>query len=345
MEEGINIQRTSKVTLETTDILIRETKTTRLILRPVVVDNFKNPENSIKCWIIAQKKGVNENWDEINELPLSSFKKGEWSKLELKTEDVSKILGALEAIKEQFNENGISFEGKYSLIKGEEIRLLAELAKFDRDILIEKLKNINPEHLENLSETIKLSRLEKLIKEIKSNSENPKEEYWQKLFENEAWLLSQIFSQPVVVIKDKPYLGGKGIENSGGQYSDLLIQNLLTKNTAIVEIKTPKTNIIGSKYRSTYNMDSELIGSVNQLLKQRQTYLNQYYVLKAESKIDFISVNPKCFLVIGSIASFQNDKEKIHAFENFRNTLKDLEIITYSELYKKLKVFRDLLKA
>ena len=343
MDDGINIKRTSKVTLEATDIVIRETKTTRLILRPVIVDNYKNPENSDKCWIIAQRKGIGETWEESNELPLSSLKKGEWSKLELKTEDVSKILGALEAIKEQYKKHGILFGGKYSLIKGEEAKLLAELAKFDRDVLIEKLKDINPEYLENLSETIKLSRLEKLIAEIKSNSRNSDEEYWQKLFENEAWLLSQMFSQPVVVLKDKPYLGGKGIENIGGQYSDLLVQNLLTKNTAIVEIKTPLTGLLGSKYRSTYNIDPELTGAINQLLKQRQKYLNQYYSLKEESALYFIAVNPRCFLVAGNL-NFKEDKEKMQTFEGFRNSLKDVEIITYSELYKKLCVFRDLLK-
>ncbi len=343
MEEEIGIKRTSKVTLEATDIVVRETKTIRLILRPVIVDNHKNSDDSVKCWIIAQRKGLNEKWEEFNDLPLSSLKKGEWSKIELKTEDISKILGSLDAIKEQYKKHGIFFGGKYSLIKGEEVKLLAELAKFDRDVLIEKLKNINPEHLENLSETIKLSRLEKLIEEIKSNSKNADEEYWQKLFEKEAWLLSQIFSQPVVVLEDKPYLGGKGIENTGGQYSDLLVQNLLTKNTAIVEIKTPVTGLLGSKYRSTYNIDSELTGSINQLLKQRQKYLNQFYALKEESGVDFVAVNPKCVLVVGSI-NFKEDKEKMQTFENFRNSLKDVEIITYSELYKKLCVFRDLLK-
>jgi hypothetical protein len=343
MADDINLRRTSGFTFEATDIVIRESSTTRLILRPVVVDNHKNAHDSVKCWIVAQRKGPNERWEEVNELPLSKLHKGEWSKLELKTEDVSKILGALDAIKEQYKKHGLFFGGKYSLIKGEEAKLLAELAKFDRDVLIEKLKNINPEHLENLSETIKLSRLERLITEIRTNAKNPDEEYWQKLFEGEAWLLSQIFSQPVVVLKDKPYLGGKGIENKGGQYSDLLVQNLITRNTAIVEIKTPSTKLLGSKYRSTYSMDSELTGSVNQLLKQRQEYLNEYFALKAKSSADFIAVNPKCVLVAGTL-NFKSDAEKMHAFEGFRNTLKDVELVTYSELYNKLVAFRDLLK-
>lgn len=343
MEElDVNIHRTSSVTQEASDIVIRETKTTRLVLRPVIIDNYKNSDDSVKCWIIAQKKGANETWEQ-NSLLLSNLKKGEWTKLELKTEDVSKILGALEAIKEQYKKHNIVFGGKYSLIKGEEAKLLAELARFDRSMLIEKLKDINPEHLENLSETIKLSRLEKLITVIGKNSTNSDEEYWQNLFETEAWLLSQIFSQPVVVLEDKPFLGGKGIENSGGQYSDLLIQNLITKNTAIVEIKTPSTKLIGSKYRSTFSLDSELTGAINQVLKQRQKYLNDYYGLKAESLSEFIAVNPKCFIVAGKL-DFKNDKEKLQAFEGFRNSLKDVEIITYTELYKKLTVFRDLLK-
>ncbi|MBI5469969.1 DUF4263 domain-containing protein [Candidatus Kaiserbacteria bacterium] len=343
MNDSLHIKRTSSVTLAATDIVIRESKTTRLLLRPLIVDNYSSPGNSVKCWIIAQRKGPSDEWNEANEFPLSKLSKGEWSKFELKTEDVSKILGSLEAIKELYKEHGITWDGKYALIHGEEAKLLAELSKFDRTLLLEKLKNINPAHLENLSETIKLSRLEGLLKVIKANVNNAEEEYWQNLFENEAWLLSQIFSQPVIVLKDKPYLGGKGIENKGGQYSDLLVQNLITKNTAIVEIKTPTTPIIGSPYRSTYNIDSELSGAISQVLKQRQKYLNQYYNLLSESETQFVAVNPKCFLVAGNLG-FRKDKEKLYAFENFRNALKDVEIITYSELYKKLSVLRDLLK-
>lgn len=343
-KESISLKRTSKVTLEATDLVVRETDTTRLILRPLVVDNPNNSEDSVKCWIIAQKKGLNETWDNSEGFSLSNLKKGEWSKFELKTEDVTKILGALEAIKDQYKKMGLLWVGKYSLIKGEEAKLLSELARFDRAMLVEKLKNVTPEHLENLSETIKLSRLDDLIKKIEESFSNQDEEFWQKLFVNEAWLLSQIFSQPVVVLRNKPYLGGKGIENTGGQYSDLLVQNLITKNTAIVEIKTPSTKLLGQTYRSTYCMDVELTGAINQVLKQRQEYLNQYYTLKAESSTDFMAVNPKCFLVVGDLEKFATDKEKLHAFEGFRNSIKDVEIITYSELRNKLVAFRDLLK-
>ena len=168
MGDILNLKRTSGVTVEATDIIIRETKTTRLILRPLVIDG--NGQDSVKCWIIAQRKGLSEKWEEENELPLSSLKKGEWAKFELKTNDVTKILGALSAIKEQYKKYGVLFSGKYSLIEGEEAMLLEELSKFDRELLIKKLKDVKPEHLENLSETIKLTRLEKLIKEIKENA-------------------------------------------------------------------------------------------------------------------------------------------------------------------------------
>jgi hypothetical protein len=170
MADDISIKKTSTVTLQATDLVIRETKTIRLILRPVVVDNSKHPENSVKCWIIAQRKGPNDKWEEFNELPLSRLKKGEWLKFQLKTEDVSKILGMLEAIKDQYERYGISFGGRYSLIKGEEVKLLAELARFNRSVLLSKLKNVDQEGLENLTETIKLSRLENLVKQIKEHS-------------------------------------------------------------------------------------------------------------------------------------------------------------------------------
>ncbi len=309
-----------------------------------MVHNLNKPDNSIKCWIIAQKKGTNDTWEDYNELSLSNLKKGEWTRLELKTEDLANILKATAAIKSEFDKRGVFFGGQYSLIKGEEARVLTELSKFDKTKLIDTFKKLAPDDLDNISETIKVSRLDKLITEIETNKENADENFWQKLFEQEVWVLSQVFAQPVVVLKDKPYLGGKGLENKGGQYSDLIVQNLLTKNTAIVEIKTPVTELIGKKYRSTYELSEELSGSINQVLKQKQKFLTNYLSLKEESTSDFIAVNPKCVLVVGSLRKIKDDKEKLFAFEGFRNSLKDVEIITYGELYGRLTTIRDLLK-
>jgi len=51
--------------------------------------------------------------------------------------------------------------------------------------------------------------LKAFLKEWKANSDVSNEEFWQTLFAKNAFVLSQLFAYPVILIKDKAYLGGR----------------------------------------------------------------------------------------------------------------------------------------
>ncbi len=59
------------------DFVLRETKTTRLVFRPLMVQNEKQANASVKGTFIFQRKGHNEEWSDILTEPLSSLKKGD----------------------------------------------------------------------------------------------------------------------------------------------------------------------------------------------------------------------------------------------------------------------------
>lgn len=67
--------------------------------------------------------------------------------------------------------------------------------------------------------------------------------------------------------------------NKGGG-CDFIYQNSLSKNVALIEIKTPCTQIIGDKYRGTFIFTKEFSCAVNQVINygDRITYSlsNQY---------------------------------------------------------------------
>lgn len=208
------------------------------------------------------------------------------------------------------------------------------------------IRHLDPNKLKNIDSLVSTARLEDILKNWNNNINNSNEEFWQQLFQNHTWILSQIFSCPFILIGKKFYCGGKEDDDKGGVKGDLLYKNDLTGNLAFVEIKTPETDIVGKQYRGDddgkenviYSMSDELTGGVNQVLNQRKIYLNTH----GDNNGKFLH-NAKCILIIGKISDFKNDDEK-KSFELFRSFTKEVEIITFDELFGRTSAFLKLLK-
>jgi len=208
------------------------------------------------------------------------------------------------------------------------------------------IKHLNQNKLKNIDSLVSVARLEDIIKNWNDNIGNNNEEFWQQLFQNHTWILSQIFSCPFILIGKKFYCGGKEDDDKGGVKGDLLYKNDLTGNLAFIEIKTPETKIIGNKYRGDedgkdnviFSMGDELTGGINQVLNQRKIYLNTH----GDNNGKFLH-NAKCILVIGKIKNLRSNDEK-KSFELYRSFSKEVEIITFDELFGRIQTFLNLLK-
>jgi hypothetical protein len=113
----------------------------------------------------------------------------------------------------------------------------------------------------------------------------------------------------------------------------------------LIEIKTPKTKLLGSQYRGDiYNISSELSGSVIQTANYKKSLLENYTDLTKDEERIFNVFNPKSIIIIGNIKSELTDKKKNKSFELFRSGLNDVQIITYDELFGKVQFLIDLLE-
>ncbi len=162
-----------------------------------------------------------------------------------------------------------------------------------------------------------------------------KEEKWQEFFKENSWIFSQLFAYPAVIYKDKAYVGGKSILDAEGRIVDFLYANKLTRNSAIIEIKKHNSAMFTeTPYRGSnvFCLHKELSGAISQVLDQRDTYLKQFESLRCT---DITAFSPKCLIIIGTIK--QLTKEQYKSFELLRTAIKDVEIITYDELYDRIK--------
>jgi hypothetical protein len=177
------------------------------------------------------------------------------------------------------------------------------------------------------------------------NHDNDDENFWQSTLDMNPIILSQLFAAPIIVLQGKAYLGGTGIGNAGANLSDYLVANKLTKNVALIEIKTPRTKLLGAKYRGLFNASPELTGAVLQISNYRDSLLKNYHSLRAESDQPFAVTDPRCIVIAGTLRKeIGDDRKRLHSFELFREGLRNVQIITYDELFHKVEILIELLQ-
>lgn len=342
------IVSTSRNTAEIEDLVLRETNTTRLVFRAIIVNNDKNKRACVKGFFAYKRKKLNDSWEIYKTLKLAELRSNEWVKIDLKSEEILKLFDHLSQCREIYKNFGIPIGEKRILLVDEVfdgfIKAIRE--KLDTDkikMLISKLNSLDSSSIGQLNYVSGVANLKKLLDVWNSNRENADEDFWQKLFKDNYWCISNLFTEPVIFFEEKAFVGGKGIENRGGKLVDFLYKNRITNYVSLVEIKTPKSKLIGSEYRNgIYGMSNELSSAINQLLSYKDKIQKDYYRLLAESESTFEVINPKCVLICGNIKGSLKSEQQKSSFELFRKNLKDVEIITYDELFNKIEIFLKL---
>lgn len=90
--ETLEIDSTSTDSARISDIIIRETSTTRLIFRGTLVNNIHNKLAPLKGDFIFQRKGTLQNWEDIESQSFSTLKKEDAYKLSLKSGELKVFL-------------------------------------------------------------------------------------------------------------------------------------------------------------------------------------------------------------------------------------------------------------
>lgn len=186
-------------------------------------------------------------------------------------------------------------------------------------------------------------RIIDVINKWHSNKTNSDEEFWQRVFNENSYVLSQLFSVPVVFIQDKAYVGGMKIDRQDAKFVDYLYTNQSSNDALLIEIKTPDKKLIGGRYRKgVHNPSSELSGSVVQVLDYKRELSNNIKSITKDTSHIVDVFNPKCVVIIGNYEKELDTDLKRKSFEMFRTNLKDVEIVTFDELFKKAETLATL---
>ena len=371
----IRTKSTSRATAQASDIVLRDQTTTRLIFRPTMVDNPNNPTAAVKGTFLYQRKTKKSEWEDFGTISLTSVKSGEGYKLELKSAELLLLMQELRPLYGLIAQEGIPrgkrryvqstpqiealerlssiaphevsnyFNANVALGTALTSQLLTWVTELDNPAsIIETLVATNPESLAKLNAAIGLHRLKEALKSWEQNQDNSNEEFWQQSLAEHSHVLEQVFSWPTSIVDGKAYIGGKNVFNKSGNIVDFLLRAQLTNSAALIEIKTPMSKLLGGKYRGTFNVSTELMGSVMQTLNYKHS-LQENYQSVAQGNTDlFASFNPQCAVIIGNAQTELDHQTKTKAFELYRHQFPGLVVITFDELFEKTRQLIGLLE-
>lgn len=383
-EDAISVTSTSRNTADVTPFLLREeTETHRFSFEPVLVNNESHPENSVSGKIVYEVKGKGDSTfpseDDRKTISKKDIRKGDTLELTLRTGEVRNLYEGLRKLYQFYETIGDISYGRTTYVELDNTsRSLLQLLRKDPSAarmintdetfaLIKELLRLlttgkthaelhailgelEDGNLQQLASGLNLEQMQRASKEIEVNLQNGDEEFWQnKVFTKYQWLISQIFSTPYTLYDSKSYVGGKAITNTGGNIADFIFQNKITSNISIVEIKTPRTKLLGNRYRnSSFSVSGDLSGAIAQVLSYRQSILNEFASIRISTEESFEAFNPQCVIIIGNTSELKGsngsfDRDKLSSFENFRNCLTGIIVITYDELLQRVKDMISLL--
>jgi hypothetical protein len=361
--DKIEINSTSPFTATCPDVIIRLGEQTRLIFRPEIVKNSSDPSACVHGRFIYQKKARADKWENFERTPLTSIKKEEGFQLELKASELAVLMRELSGLYRLGRSGGVP-QGKVEFLKVEQsLSTLLQLTQQDLQAFLsanttDALKTLGAilkwftnqtaalelvsgeEELRGLNALLGLASLRTIVKLWKENSGNAKEDFWQQFLSQHTYVLSQLLAYPLILIKDKAYVGGKSINNSGGNLVDFLCRLNSSGAAVLVEIKTPQTALLGAPYRNILPPSSELIGAISQVLQYKESLMQELHSLQHESP-QLSGAEPYCVIIAGSASRELTDDVKRRSFERFRERVTGVRILTFDEVFSRIE---DLVK-
>lgn len=194
----------------------------------------------------------------------------------------------------------------------------------------------------NLPKSSRLS-LEEAVGFWNKNKRSGNEDVWHEFFVANAHVLALTLPGNALQFGNKCFLGGKDIFNRGGSLVDFIYTPTSCQGVTLFEIKTPQTKLVGSEYRNRcYTPSADLSGSVVQALHYKRLALRHLDELVGHLNPGPSSITVHSAVIVGNRECLGDDRSKKDSFELFVSALRDVQIITYDELFAKVSAVLEL---
>lgn len=223
--------------------------------------------------------------------------------------------------------------------------------------IVEKLSDLDEEKRQSVLETLRQSVLTKddlnilsgrkeglqTFKEYLSQQSEITEPQWQIFFKQNSWIFGYGLDYRFLeILQKEASVSSVDIDGKNEVKSDYLLSD--SNFTVLVELKRPDTPLFEKdKNRSeSWRLSKELTYAVSQILAQKAEWEIKSQTPQFSedgAKIEQETFDPKTILIIGSNEQFlgttKEDLIKRKTFELYRRNSKNIEILTYDEVFER----------
>lgn len=170
---------------------------------------------------------------------------------------------------------------------------------------------------------------------------------WQHFFSKNDWIFGYGLDYKFLgILQKEAHISNTDLSGKDGVIGDFLLG--CNKFTVLVELKRPDTDLFKNKNRSnSWSLSNELVDAFSQILEQKASWQ-----IQAESNannnynddgeiIKQKTVDPKTILIIGNSSQYSGETKELQikakSFELFRRDSRNIEIITFDELFERAK--------
>ena len=250
----VDVVSTSSSTANASPVVLHQTDMLRFKFIPSLVKNEKEPQKSVSGKLLYEKKRKKDDvfptdsGDVSSKVSRGSVKAGDWMEFQLDTSETYELYHGLAQLYALYgNMKDIpygtatytrvdnAFRQFLSIIQNDPsaARMIGNEENFDLvktllrlitqteslESLKKSLMELQDDNLQHLTTTLNIEKLQRVATLMADNLDNNSEEFWQTtVFKENQWVLAQIFACPCTIFSDKAYVGGKGVDNSGGGF-------------------------------------------------------------------------------------------------------------------------------
>jgi Domain of unknown function (DUF4263) len=371
-----NLRPTSKHSAICDPIVLREGERVRLVFVPSLVDNPAHPKASVDGHFVYQRKAASGNWLPVPTQSLSRLREGDEFKLTLHAEELRRLVDSLVPLFLFYERRGSIPARRRTLIEvddhvadliersGTELTqidalqrddsgavaaglapLLSWLSSFpNRAEAAAILTRLKPGELPSLSAAIGLASLKSALEVWKHNRTNKDEEFWQECLAERAFVISQVFAYPIIIINAKAYVGGKQVTNRFGHHVDFLAKVEKTSAAVLLEIKTPQTRLLAYEYRAgVFPLSSELSAAISQALTYAQSFARNIDSLTSADPGSLSLGAPPTIVLAGNTSELDSPSKR-ESFELMRERINGVTVLAYDELFGRTEQLINLLE-
>lgn len=223
------------------------------------------------------------------------------------------------------------------------INALSGLKGLERETLLSSLRNkvISHEDLNILSG--RKEGLDIFKRELFKNDQDWDEKKWQSFFQLNPWIFGYGLDYRFLeIIQKEASVSSADLDGKQTVIADFLMTD--SRFTVLVELKRPDTSLfeVDSNRSRSWKLSKDITNSISQILTQKAEWEMKSQSEQFDSAGKLImerTIDPKTILIIGNTSQFKgtdrNSIIKAKTFELYRRNSKNIEIVTFDELYER----------